>query len=100
GRTRSQTPMSLSPGPIAPASQPNPDIPTIAAAIEPVLKVVSTRPNRCDGVTSCSRAHTIGLSTAAPAPTRITNAAATSGDSSTLSVHTASTPTHVPLTRI
>src|SRR5215831_16858601 len=92
--------MRLSAGPIESATQPNPDIPTMAAAIEPVLKVVSTRPMRCDGVISWSSANTTGLRTAAPAPTRITNAAAISGDSSRLRVQTASPPTVVPLTRI
>src|SRR5690349_2045501 len=46
-RSTRPSPTRLCAGPIASASQPNPDMPTIAAAIEPVLNVVSTRPIRC-----------------------------------------------------
>ena len=69
-RSTRPRPTRLAAGPMASATQPNPDIPTMAAAIEPVLKVVNTRPMRCDGVISCRSAHTTGLRTAAPAPTR------------------------------
>ena len=92
------SPTRLAAGPIESATHPKPVIPAIADAIDPTLNVVNTRPMRCSGVTSCKRAHTIGLSTAVLPPTIMTTPAAISGVSSRLRLQTARPPIVIPLT--
>ena len=92
-RRTSPIPSKLTCGPIASAAHPKPAMPAMADAIDPVLKVVNTRPKSGAGVTSCKTPHTIGMKSAVLPPMMRIRAPATIGAVSMLRPHMASPPT-------
>jgi hypothetical protein len=77
------------------AAHPNPAIPAMAEAIDPVLNVVKTRPKRGAGVTSCNTPQTIGMNRAVLPPMIRIKAPAIKGAVNMLSPHIASPPTAI-----
>jgi len=88
-------PSKLTCGPIVSAAHPNPAMPAIADAMDPVLNVVNTRPSNGAGVTSWRTPHTIGMKSAVLPPIIRIKAPATSGAVNMLSPHIARPPTAI-----
>ena len=91
--------MRLSAGPIASAIQPKPNMPTIAAAIDPVLNVVRHPAHQVLWRDFLEQGPHHGIEHGGSRPDQQHKCRRDIGDSRTLRAHRASPPTVVPLTR-